>query len=181
MRKLRWAAFKGKSLISKAIRFYTRSTDYSHIAVVNSPLDTTQLLDVVTLNKKHQFLIEAWNHSGNPFKQWIDFSGFDAHSTRTEYEIWELEVNDEIYTACMRAWREMAKEKVKYDWASIIGFVLKTKKDVNSGKMMCSEMSITPIAYWKNWLKIRPHKVHPDYFICLIQAAGGQMVKVGVT
>jgi len=154
---LRFVAFEGKSIASKLIKFHTRSSKYSHIAI---------LVD--------GRLIEAWPH-GKSMKSWIDYSDFNSHKPGTQYEIWGLSVPTKEYSYCVDAWTQMAEDKVKYDWWGILGFLLKRTKDVES-KMFCSEMAIKPLVEIKKLTSVKPFHISPEMFVCLIQAMGATLL-----
>ena len=157
--QLVFLAFKGKSMTSKVIRFWTRSKNYSHIAM--------------SVDGK---LIEAWPHGGNPLKAWVDYGSFENHKEGTEVEIWTLEVSESVYHYCLEQWRKMAELGVPYDWKSIIGFVLKSSKD-KKNRLFCSEAAIKPLVEILLLDRINPNHVDPQSFIELIQAMGGMCVK----
>jgi len=157
---LKFVAFRGKSLVSKAIRFWTRSKGYSHIAIL----------------MPNERLIEAWPHKGG-IKSWTDWSDWSAHTPGTKYEIWELSVSEEIYDYCISYYEKAAAEKIPYDWAGIIAFVFKTKDRKN--KMFCSEIAVTPVVIKKRWI-IDPAKIHPALFVDIMQIAGAECSVNGI-
>lgn len=159
MGKLFFAAFKGTSLISKIIKFWTRS-EFSHIAVIS--------------DKK---LIEAWNHKAG-FKNYWAYSDFSNHNTGAEYEIWMLPVSTDEEIFCMNEYKRFAEQNRCYDWKSIYGFVLKLKKDMQKCAM-CSEGAIEPIYNFRNLKTIKPHQISPSQFVNLIEAMGAQKIRSG--
>ena len=163
MSELMFVAFKGKSVISKTIRWFTRSMDYSHIAVM--------LPDGK--------LVEAWNHAGG-FKQWVDYSAIEIHTPKTHYEVWSLEVPEGVHDFCLNYYNHHAQAKTPYDYKGIIGFISKGKKHENKNKLFCSELAISPVAHGLGWDRITPAHIDPETFIDIIQAAGGRLVKEGV-
>ena len=158
MPELKFEVFRGKSWVSKAIRYFTRSRYYSHTAVM--------LPD----NR----LIEAWNHNGG-MKQWTDYSAIEKHTPGTKYEIWKLPVTQEVYDHCMSFYIHHAEVKTPYDYAGIIGFVLKKTVRQNKKKLFCSELSMGPLCNSMGWDKIEPSHISPENFIDIIQAAGGSV------
>ena len=155
MKELRFVAFRGKSWISKVIRYFTRSKDYSHIAIM-LPDDN---------------LIEAWTHGG--WTQWTDYSSLDKHTPGTKYEVWPLMVSDTVYEYCMNYYIHHAEQKTPYDYAGILGFIFKKSVKQNKKKFFCNELAITPLCESLKWDKIVPSNTNPETFIYIIQAAGG--------
>lgn len=161
-KQVNFVVFKGISLVSKTIKFYTRS-DYSHVAFI-MPNNKT--------------LIEAWTH-GSKIKQWWDYSTPANHTNGTPYEIWGLVVSEDDWIAITNTFMDWADEKLPYNWFGIIGFVLKNEKDSDRGKF-CSEGCIYPFVQRYNWDKIDPSEVSPEDFVRIMQAAGGSMIEEGV-
>jgi len=156
--QLRWALFKGISLISKLIKFWTRS-EYSHVGFL--------LNDYV--------LIECW---GGLFDvEWGFFMPpFSKHTKGTEIEIWSLEVSDYEYDIVENFMTRLAQLKYPYDWIGIIGFVFKIDKHGRKG-FFCSEGCIYPLKKVKGWKTVKPHHVSPVMFINLIESAGAKLEK----
>ena len=163
MKKLKYAAFKGRSIFSDAINFYTRG-EYSHIAINDWANDR---------------LIEQWPHDGGFIRSWMDYSSFDKHEPGTEYEIWTLEVPNFVYDYCMTYYYDEADKKTAYDWKGIWNFVFKGDDDKH--KTFCSEAAVIPLCKSLNWNKIDPASVHPSFFVYLLQAAGGYPEHSGIT
>lgn len=157
MPELKFVAFRGKSVVSRLIRYFTRSPEYSHIAVLVPKMKNT--------------LIEAWNHEGG-MKQWTDFSAIKQHSPGTRYEIWTLEVSEDVYKHCTNYYGHHAQQKTPYDYRGIIGFILKKTVKQNKKKLFCSELAITPLAEAREWDKVIPSHIDPGNFVDIIQAAG---------
>ena len=155
--KLYFAAFKGKSFISRAIRKLTRG-EYSHIAFYD---------------KEYNRLIEQWPHNGNMLQAWMDYSDFSKHSPETEYEVWSLKMSITDSQYCKNYYRTEAEKKTAYDFSGIAAFLFKGND--SKDKTFCSEASIIPIARILGWDRLKPEIVDPSYFINLIQAAGGQL------
>lgn len=162
MPELKFVAFKGKSWVSKCIRYFTRSPQYSHIAILVPGMKNT--------------LIEAWNHEGG-MKQWTDFSAIRKHTPGTQYEIWTLEVSEDVFKHCVNYYAHHAQQKTPYDYMGIIGFILKKTVKQNKKKLFCSELAITPLVEAKLWHKIIPSNTDPDRFVGIIQAAGAYLTK----
>ena len=152
MSKVRFVAFKGQSLVSRVIRFVTRSKDYSHIAYLS-------------LNNQ---LIECWPTKNNKYQHWA-YSKFENHKKNTSYEIWEFNVGKFQARYIDDEMHKLALCRVKYDWLGCLGFVFKLVKDSKT-RMFCSEGCISPIVKVFNWNKITPSHVSPQDFIELIQA-----------
>jgi len=157
MKELKFVAFRGKSWVSKAIRYFTRSKDYSHIAIL--------------MEEQKGILIEAWTHGG--LTQWTDYSSIDKHTPGTKYEIWTLEVPDDVYEHCMNYYKHHAEQKTRYYYAGILGFIFKKSVKQNKNKLFCNEEAITPLCEAMPWAKIVPSNTNPETFIYIIQAAGG--------
>ncbi len=165
MEKLIFYSFYGKSFISKLIKFWTRSK-ISHIAI--------------GLEKPWNYeLIEAWKEKNSKFKVNWHFTNLDNHTKGTKYDIWELEVSEDMYKFCMEKYYNYAFYKMEYDWKAIFSFVFKTKKENRKGKM-CSEGAIKPILIWENInSKIDASKINPQDFLNLISMIGAKKVKSG--
>lgn len=163
MAELRFIAFKGKSWIAAAIRYFTRSQAYSHIAVL---MDDDRL-------------IEAWPHKGGT-KQWTDYSDISKHKKGSKYEIWSIEVTDEEKKHCEDRWIEMAENKVPYDYAGVIGFVFKKTIKENHNKLFCSEMAIMPICEYRQWQKVDPSLVSPKDFVYLLECMDATIVSTDI-
>ena len=153
-----YACFKGKSVTSKLIKFWTRSS-YSHVAV-----------------RYARGFIEVWPTGKNPLKQRWGFTNFKNHKKGTEYELWELPVESNHFDAIMSLYINLANNKTKYDWSSIFGFVLKWKKQSKKG-YICSEGLWAPYdVLYDHWCK-EPHEISPDLFVMLIQAFGAKKIR----
>ncbi len=158
MAKIQFAAFKGKSFISKLIKFWTRG-DYSHIAYIT--------------NFENGDLIEAWKYSGKTF--W-GFSNIKNHSKGTVVEIWEKEVTEEQAEKVYNFLFKLAKRNCPYDWKGLFGFVFKWKDC--KWKYFCSEgcaMALIEAGVWS--YKLRPYVIHPSYFVDLMVVSGFKKVK----
>ena len=156
--QLRWAVFKGISLFSKAIRFWTRS-QYSHVGFL--------LTDNV--------LVECWGT--NPFNIHWDFVSppFIKHKLGTPVEIWSLDFYDRDNVEYIQKFMiRLALNRIEYDWIGVFSFVLKLDKNDRDG-YFCSEGCITPIIDVKNLITIKPHHVSPGLFVNLIEAMGGRL------
>ena len=157
---LYFVAFKGTSWTSRLQRFFTRS-DYSHIAYLPVRFQSD--------------LIEAWHIDGK--LRW-GFSCFANHTSGTPYEVWCLEVPDEIHRDVNDDHLFIARNQIGYDYWGVASFVLKITKD-DPRKLFCSEGCIRKLAELKRWNKIRPEHVSPEDFVRIIQAAGGLIVETG--
>jgi len=158
MAKIRFAAFKGISFVSKCIKFWTRS-DYSHIAYI---LDWYGK-DYIDITK----LIEAWKFEDG--WRW-GVSGFCNHKPKTPVEIWFKEVEFEKAKKLKEIMLQFACNKVKYDWKGIIGFVFKCNdwKD----KYFCSEGCAKGLVESGIWNKdLNLSVIHPDYFVQLMKVS----------
>lgn len=164
MKNIRFVAFKGKSFVSKAIRFVTRSKNYSHIAYLD--LDST--------------LIECWPTKTNPFQHWTK-SSFENHKPGTKFEVWEFELSGLNQQLINRSFLELVSSKTKYNWLGCLAFVFKFLAAERSDRLFCSEGCIRPIVKFLHWDRVVPSHVSPQNFIELIQAMGGVCVEQGET
>lgn len=163
MPNVRFVAFKGKSFVSKAIRFVTRSKKYSHIGFLDSK----------------NYLIECWPSSTNCFQHWC-YSCFADHSPGTKFEIWGLEVNNNQQFLIEKTLETYAKKKTKYNWLGCLGFVFKFFGK-RPNRLFCSEGCVTPLVKFLGWNSITPSHVSPQDFVELIEAAGAKLVRRGTT
>jgi len=152
----RWVFFKGISVFSKAIKFWTRS-QYSHVAYLLN--DTT--------------LIEVWG--SDPFRICWDFvtPPFAKHEPRTPIEIWSLDLPIDEYLVVDKFMRKLALQKAPYDWLGVFGFILKLEKHKRQG-YFCSEGCTAALCKAKNWQTIKPHHISPVSLLNLIEAMGGK-------
>jgi len=137
---MKFAFYKGTSIISKAIRWYTRG-QYSHVAVI---LDDGRI-------------IEAWH---NPASIRIINSLSEGHTKGTVVDIFEVKLEDEA-AAINYA---LSCIGIKYDFLGIFGFI--SHKDLdNRGKMFCSEfaMNICLKGKTKVLRRVPSYKVSPSY------------------
>jgi len=152
---IRIAAFKGITLTSKIIRFWTRSC-YSHVAYVFD-----------------EGIIEAWKFKGG--MRW-GYSDWSLHTPGTPVEIWEKEVTPEQKAIVEGVLKAMANAKTKYDWKGILGFVVKC--DDWKDKYFCSEgvaYALVKAGIWPKELNI--HVIHPGYFVQLALVSGFKKIK----
>ena len=165
----KWVAFKGKSLLSKTIRFWTRS-QYSHIAY---------LMDDNTL-------IECWHDPGkamNEMRVKWDYvtPPFIHHKEGTPYEIWELNISHYFMhwdNEVQDFMTKLADSKAKYDFGAVFGFIFKWRGHKKRG-WMCSEGCIEPLVKLFEWDRIVPSQVSPQDFVEIIQAAGAKRIYEG--
>ena len=165
MSKIRFACFNGTSLLSKAIRFTTRSRSYSHIAWVTGEEQS---------GKK---LIECLNF-GHGVKVYWDWSDYSNHANGTQVELWELEVSQPVFDLCIMTFTSWAWRKLEYDWPGILGFIFKRVRGSKEGRF-CSEGCIEPLVLSMLWSSINPEHVDPQSFVNIIQAAGGCCIAAG--
>lgn len=137
---IRIAAYKGKSWVSKGIRWQTWS-DYSHVAII---LGTDEI-------------IEAWQGS-DEVRVIKNLS--DGHSPGTEVDVYSVPMtfSQEI------KFKKVARSLVgaEYDYAGIAGFLVRQHFE-NSEKYFCSELFAhcckeTGLDYFRY---IDAHKVSP--------------------
>lgn len=137
---MRIAAYKGKSLISKAIRWQTRGK-YSHVAVM---LDDGRI-------------IEAWH---NPAKVRVITSLSEGHTPGTKVDIFEVETtpDQEVRIA------EFLLDQVgkKYDFGGVLRFLSRRNKN-NPQMWFCSKLAFSCFLYGGIELlkRIEPYQVAP--------------------
>ena len=159
--KLVFVAFRGKSLISKGIRFVTRSKHYSHIGFLN----------------ENGVLVECWPTKANPFQRWLR-SELTNHKPGTKFEHWALRCSAEERGYVSMGINALGMRRTKYSWLGCLGFVLKSVKK-RPGRMFCSEGCIAPLVSYRNWSAVTPGHVSPQDFVELLQAAGAVMTYDG--
>ena len=141
---MRIAAYRGKSLISKAICWQTRSP-YSHIAVMLSERE----------------IVEAW-HSPSLVRMIDSLS--TGHTPGTKVDIFEIDISSEQSLKL----RDFLLSQVgkKYDFGSVLRFLSRRNKD-NPEKWFCSELAFSAFRYADlNLLeRIEPHQVDPGTFV----------------
>lgn len=115
-------AYRGKSLISKAIRFQTRSK-YSHIAVM---LDDGSV-------------IEAWHKGG--VRKSPSFS--TLHSPGTKVDVFRIDADFDEATTNRFLHEQVGK---KYDFKSVARF-LSRRKTRHNNKYFCSELAEFALAF----------------------------------
>jgi len=122
MKNLRILQFRGKSTISRLIRFYTWG-EYSHSAVWN-----------ITTGE----VIESWQTKGVRIIDLVNHK----HTPGTKVDVYEVLgiINEDKY------WNSL-KEEVgkKYDWWGIFGFLSKKETQKNK-KWFCSELVFKKLA-----------------------------------
>lgn len=154
---LRYAAFKGTSLVSRIIRFWTRS-EYSHIAYMTADGE----------------LIECFNHRPWSIRWGLVDPPFKHHAPGTPCEIWELPVDEAVALRVDEFMHMLAEAEAPYDWLAVLGFVFKWKKEEN-GKYFCSEGCAAPLCTELEWT-LPPWRISPDTFVALIRASGAVLV-----
>ena len=161
MSSIKFIGFRGVGLLSKAIRFVTRSPFYSHIGYIDH-------------NGK---LIECWPTPGNKMQAW-GYSKLDHHHDGTPYEIWELQVDPVQAKYIDWFFYRLAVHRIKYDWTGAIGFVFKLVRERND-RFFCSEGCVAPLVQYLGWHTITPAHISPGNFINIIQAAGAKIIEKG--
>lgn len=133
------AFYKGKSIVSKLIRWFTRG-DYSHVAVMFND----------------GFIVEAWH---NPSKvRTISHLG-EGHEVGTVVDLYEVHLKDE-YAARLECVKSLG---LKYDFLGVLGFVARWTKGSKS-KLFCSELAMKVCAAGNTPLleRISAYKVSPS-------------------
>ena len=118
-------AYKGVSLISKLIRWQTRS-EYSHIAM--------RLGDMS--------IVEAWHKGGVIRSPATD--PWRLHTPGTPVEVWGLVPDMEFYAYAAEQFllRQIGK---KYDFRAILKFLTK-RRTRNNTRWFCSELAVATMA-----------------------------------
>jgi hypothetical protein len=173
MKKVYFAGFKGKSTISKLIRFFTRG-EYSHVGY----LDLQEI--PYEISSTQPCLIELWcNFSSlkSILKMHCQKSSFKAHSVGTPIEIYSIEVTDEQYDLITKFNNEGIASEMKYNWKGIFTF-LSFKDFPSKGKAFCSEF------HWESFISaglnqltidIPAVRVSPVRFIEYIRIYGAKL------
>ncbi len=157
MRKIYFAAFEGISLVSKIIKWWTRSS-YSHIAYI---------YNINTLA-----LIEAWKFYDG--FRWGFSRIYHYHKSGTIVKILELKVDTYQYKNVNKFLYNLAINKVKYDFKGLFGFIFKCKD--NKDKYFCSEGCAQALINSNIWpSKIKAYKIHPGYFVDLLLVSGAKI------
>ena len=137
---MRVAAYRGKSFISRAIRWQTRGV-YSHVAVMLSERE----------------IVEAWH---NPAEVRVIGSLSEGHTRGTPVDIFEIDIDSQ---QCL-AVRDFLLDQVgkPYDFAGVLRFLSRREKN-NPDKWFCSELAFSAFRYAQlNLLeRIEPHHVDP--------------------
>ena len=160
---LRFVSFHGISLTSRVIRILTRAKQ-SHVAYM-PPGDNLQL-------------IEAWNHNGGYRNFWSYSDLHINHTDGTRYVVWELPVTQAEFDFCDEFYRELADERVGYDWPGVFSFRIPKLKPNRDG-YFCSDGLINPIVECRRLTAINPKHVSPKFFVQLVQAMGGRKIIYG--
>ena len=153
---MRIAAYRGKSFVSRAIRWQTRGV-YSHIAVMLSDDE----------------IVEAWH---NPARVRIIKSLSDGHTPGTQVDIFEVPTTPE-QDAIIRSFL-LAQVGKKYDFAGVVRFMSRRDKD-NIDKWFCSELAFAAFQLAGVYLlrRIRAFQVDPVRLITSpVPVLSGQIV-----
>ena len=157
--QLKYVFFKGKSLLSNLIKFWTRS-EYSHVAFLLG--DDT--------------LIECWGDSIFDVKWQIVSPPFKNHQSGTQIEIWSLNVSKQEYEFVKDFMFRLGLSSFSYDYIGILSFVLKIEKHNRHG-FFCSEGCIYPITKYRDWKTIKPHHISPIMFLNILESIGAKREK----
>ena len=162
MDRLYFGLFEGKSIYSKLIKFYTRSS-ISHVAV---------LLDIEPGSYK---TIEVYPNGSLCKTYWNYFSLLD-HSPGTVVHIYELPVSQDQYNLAMRFYHYLAQNQTAYNWFGIVGFVIPVF--TSNGGYFCSEGAVEGLKFAgiidtsiKGW------KINPDGFASLLKLIRASLVR----
>jgi len=155
---LEFVCFKGISIFSKLVKFFTRG-EYSHVAVLLSKGD----------------LIEVWKQRGGVY--W-DFSTLQSHTKGTPYEVYSLPVEDDVANNALAFYRYLALRRVPYNYLGVIGFVIPVF--TSNGGYFCSEGCWEGLAFASsNFRDIEGWRVSPTTFVQLIKLRGAELVYAG--
>jgi len=158
MASLEFVGFKGVSLFSKFVKFFTRG-DYSHIAVLLSDGE----------------LIEVWKRSSGVY--W-DYSTLQNHTKGTPYEVYSLPVSSEVAEKALSFYRYLALRRIPYNYLGVIGFVIPVF--TSNGGYFCSEGCWEGLAFASpDFRDIEGWRVSPTTFIKLIRLRGAELVHTG--
>lgn len=137
--------FNGKSLISKIIKFFTRSK-FSHAAFL---IDDASLL-------------EAWKNPNQKNKvQWF-ISTFNNHTLGTEIEIIYIPVTKKCFLQFYELCNFIDFVKIPYDFIGVFAFLIPFKLKIN-GHWFCSEGVYEILRYLKIIKNDVPGwKINPD-------------------
>lgn len=160
MKKIRFIVFRGKSVVSKMIRFFTRSKFYSHVGYLSYS----------------NHLVECWPTVKNPFQNWI-ISGLMYHKGGTDYEVWSLEVDKETHEAVEKYFHGMLG--IKYNWLGILGFIIKRDFEYSDRKF-CSEGCVQILIDKFNLETIKASHVSPQNFVEILDTLGGKLERKGI-
>jgi len=165
--QIRVIFFEGLSLISKLIRWFTRSK-FSHVG----------------FDLDNYYRVEAWENTRNKrfgifgAKWQLTTSSF--HTRGTPYTILAKEVKFDLYIEYLKVLDFICQAGLPYDWMEIIKFITKGKESEPNGKFVCSTgtcfilqyLDVLPseIPYWRQ----SPEDV---YELCL--ANGFRVIEKG--
>lgn len=162
MKKLYFVGYKGISVPSQLIKWFTRG-EYSHISIYHPEV-----------NKQ----MEQWPHTGDFTTAYFDYSDMSVHTPGTPFEVWSIAVTEAEYEYCMEYWQLAADRKEKYDWRGVMDFMIKGDENAE-GRSFCSEIAIKPQVLWNAWTTVDANTVDPSKFIMLMQVRGAQLAHVG--
>jgi len=190
--KVYFAAFKGRSLSSRLIKWFTRSR-YSHIAYLDidtlekiykitatPSVDTSfKELDVFTIKANEKILVEAWSDSygfKDTINSYVDSRSLDQHKIFTHVDIYELEVDDAESIHHQHMYH--VANKTKYNWLGILSFL--TKKDhIFENKKFCSELHWDILSKQKDLKSLTQDipgcRISPSMFVYMLVAHGAKL------
>lgn len=153
-----FVGFKGLSLTSKIITFFTRG-EYSHVAYLNVDSISDGSLSTTDGN-----LIEFWGDTSsifNTIKQRIRYSSFDSHTPDTEIDILSLPVNKEERERIDQFHYDAVKNNMDYNWKGVFTFLL-GKDYYSKDKKFCSEFC------WEALQQVGQHSAIHDMPACRV-------------
>jgi hypothetical protein len=162
MRDLYIGLFKGRSLFSRLINFWTRS-EISHAGIIlelEYPYKTIEVYPNGSLCRTY------WNY----------FTLLD-HSVDTIVEVYKLNVSDQEYDYAMRFYNYLAKNNVPYNWFGVIGFVIPVF--TSNGGYFCSEGVVEGLKFGGILSdEIKGWKINPDMLKKLLITMKAERIKL---
>lgn len=151
MKKIYLGASKGKSLISKFIKWFQWGDAHTH----------TFYIPESQINLDNPEIIEAWHNPNGVKKQQF----FKNHTVGTEFDIYYVEATEEQYIN-FEAFM-ISKIGFKYDFLGFFGFATRLKSTESTDKYFCSELLFDGLIHvgielFKNTV---PQEISPAMFI----------------
>jgi len=166
MAEIKYIALKGNDWLAKVIKYQTQS-EYSHIAYL-----------IPAEQAGPEYAIECWPENiWKIFKvKWAIRPFLKGYPKGSEYEIWKLKVSEAQQVFIHNFMQGLANKGAYFDYVAAFGLFTKWRKE-KEGQYFCSEGCVAPLVKVFGWSHIKPWLVTPEIFICIIQAAGGKLIK----